>query len=408
LAAIGHHHDLLTVQLDVTRAEDAEAAVAAAIAKFGRIDVLVNNAGNFYAGFFEELTPEQVRHQIESLLFGPMNVSRAVLPVRPILCSFKRTPTGSCHPLSLTWSGSRPPLPIRRHARIQRHCYSSRHRLADGLESTPQIMTDVTLRVGIVRGVFAISAASLAILSLTYGYFAPSQQSLAGWIPQREIWVHLSALLLLTASVGLCFSRTVLPSALTIVAYEAVWAALGTPPILSKPLSIGAWYGFCEALTAFVGAWIIYAMMRWQPQMPIAGERAVRVAQVVFGLTCVFYGVSHFAYADYTAGMVPPWLPGRRGLAYFTGLGHVSAGIGIIAGILPRLAANLEAIMMSLFGLLVWVPSFLMQPRPEWATPPQNQWSELVVTLVLVASACIVATSFGNRPWGFVSRVNEQ
>jgi hypothetical protein len=81
LAAIGHHHDLLTVQLDVTRAEDAEAAVAAAIAKFGRIDVLVNNAGNFYAGFFEELTPEQVRHQIEAPLFGPMNVSRAVLPV---------------------------------------------------------------------------------------------------------------------------------------------------------------------------------------------------------------------------------------------------------------------------------------------------------------------------------------
>jgi NAD(P)-dependent dehydrogenase (short-subunit alcohol dehydrogenase family) len=80
-AAIGHHNDLLAVKLDVTRAEDAQAAVAAAVAKFGRIDVLVNNAGNFYAGFFEELSPEQVRHQIETLLFGPMNVSRAVLPV---------------------------------------------------------------------------------------------------------------------------------------------------------------------------------------------------------------------------------------------------------------------------------------------------------------------------------------
>jgi uncharacterized membrane protein len=266
-------------------------------------------------------------------------------------------------------------------------------------------MTEVTRRIGIVRGIFAVSAASLAVLSLTYGDFAPSGQSLPAWIPQRETWVHVSALLLLAASVGLCFSRTVLSSALTIAAYEAVWAALGTPPILANPLSIGAWYGFCEALTALVGAWIIYAMMRWQPQMPIAGERAVRVAQVLFGLTCVFYGVSHFAYADYTAGMVPPWLPSRLELAYFTGLGHAAAGIGIITGILPRLAANLEAIMMSLFGLLVWVPSFVMQPRPAWATPPANQWSELVVTLVLVASACIVATSFGNRPRGFVSRV---
>ena len=81
LAAIGEHEDLLTLKLDVTRPDDAQDAVKAAIGKFGRIDVLVNNAGNFYAGFFEELSPEQVRSQIETLLFGPMNVARAALPV---------------------------------------------------------------------------------------------------------------------------------------------------------------------------------------------------------------------------------------------------------------------------------------------------------------------------------------
>jgi uncharacterized membrane protein YphA (DoxX/SURF4 family) len=261
--------------------------------------------------------------------------------------------------------------------------------------------------VGVGHGLFAVAAASLAILSFTYGDFAPMGQSLPAWIAWRETWVYGSALLLLGASIGVCFSRTALPSMLTIGTYQAVWGVICAPPILSQPLSVGAWYGFCEALTALVGTWILYTMLRWQSQgseMPIASERAVRAAQVLFGLACVFYGWSHFAYADYTASMVPAWLPGRLGFAYFTGLGHLAAGIGIVVGVLPRLAATLEAIMMSMFGLLVWVPSFFAQPRPEWATPPQNQWSELVVNLVLAASAWIVVTSLRNRPWGLASR----
>jgi NAD(P)-dependent dehydrogenase (short-subunit alcohol dehydrogenase family) len=80
-AALGKDDDLLAVRLDVTDPADAEAAAGAAVERFGRIDVLVNNAGNFYAGFFEEISPEDFRAQVETTLFGPVNVTRAVLPV---------------------------------------------------------------------------------------------------------------------------------------------------------------------------------------------------------------------------------------------------------------------------------------------------------------------------------------
>ncbi|MEA2842786.1 MAG: hypothetical protein QOJ69_457 [Actinomycetota bacterium] len=80
-SAVGAADDLLAVKLDITDPADAEAAAQAAFDRFGRIDVLVNNAGNFYAGFFEEVSPEHFRAQIETNLFGPVNVTRAVLPV---------------------------------------------------------------------------------------------------------------------------------------------------------------------------------------------------------------------------------------------------------------------------------------------------------------------------------------
>ena len=79
--ALGESNDLLLIKLDVTNRADADAAVRAAVARFGRIDVLVNNAASFYAGYFEELTPEQVERQMTTSLIGPMNVTRAVLPV---------------------------------------------------------------------------------------------------------------------------------------------------------------------------------------------------------------------------------------------------------------------------------------------------------------------------------------
>lgn len=242
--------------------------------------------------------------------------------------------------------------------------------------------------VGVGRWLFAIAAASVGILALAYGDYAPAWQAFPAWVPGREICIEAFAVILLAASIALCVPRTSLSGLWGIGVYYLIWAAIASAPIFAAPLSIGAWYGTTEALTALAGVILLHAMMR-----PGTPPPAARLAQIVFGLTCVFYGWSHFAYADYTAGMVPAWLPGGLAFAYFTGACHIAAGLGLIAGILPRLAAILEASMMSLFGLLVWVPTFLTDDKPKWATPPQNQWTELVVNLVLAAAAWIVALS---------------
>jgi NAD(P)-dependent dehydrogenase (short-subunit alcohol dehydrogenase family) len=79
-AISGSANNLLVVKMDVTNSKEISAGVKTAVEKFGTIDVLVNNAGNFYAGFFEELSPFQMERQMATNLFGPMNVTRAILP----------------------------------------------------------------------------------------------------------------------------------------------------------------------------------------------------------------------------------------------------------------------------------------------------------------------------------------
>lgn len=78
---LGEHENLLVAALDITDQAAAGRVAAAAVERFGRVDVLINNASTFQAGFFEEISDAAMRRQLETNLFGPMNVTRAVLPL---------------------------------------------------------------------------------------------------------------------------------------------------------------------------------------------------------------------------------------------------------------------------------------------------------------------------------------
>jgi uncharacterized membrane protein YphA (DoxX/SURF4 family) len=243
---------------------------------------------------------------------------------------------------------------------------------------------------------FGAGAAGLGILCIVFQDFAPLWKAIPSALPGRTLWVDACGCILIAASLGLCFRRTTLPGVVTIAAYYVFWAIGSAPPIFSELFSFGAWYGLVIAASAISGTWVLYVALRLESAgmtFPGRDARSVRIARVVFGLACIFYGCSHFAFADYTASFLPAWLPGRLGLAYFTGICHVAGGAGIALGVVPRLAATLEAIMMSLFGVLIWVPSFFAHPRPVWAGTALNQCSELVVNLVLAAAAWSIAAS---------------
>jgi hypothetical protein len=110
---------------------------------------------------------------------------------------------------------------------------------------------------GFGHALFGIAVAGLAILSLVYGNFAPIWEPFPVSPPWREVWAYGLGAILLAASAGLFFARTALVSAMIIGVYESVWAVARAHAVLLKPLIIGKWYGFCEALGPLLGAWIL-------------------------------------------------------------------------------------------------------------------------------------------------------
>lgn len=116
-----------------------------------------------------------------------------------------------------------------------------------------------------------------------------------------------------------------------------------------------------------------------------AGRGRVRtLPRIAFGLSALVFGTSHFVYADFTAAMVPEWMPARLFWAYATGAGHVAAGLALLSGIRARLAATWLAAMAASFVLLVHVPRVIAAPSS------QLEWTMLCMATLIAGSAWIM------------------
>jgi uncharacterized membrane protein len=222
----------------------------------------------------------------------------------------------------------------------------------------------------------------LGIFGLINGDFAEIWQIVPTSMPGRHVLAYASAALMLLCGIGLLFKRAEALAARVLFPYLALLVlVLKLPVVVKHPLVEVAWQSMSEILVVFTGGWVLFA----------ADNRAIRRAQVVFGLALIPLGLAHFVYLNMTAPLVPVWLPYHTGWAYFTGAAQITAGFGVLLGIYPRLAASLEAAMLTVFTALVWIPAILAAPTSH------PVWSEFTISWAVSAGAWVVAASFTNE-----------
>src|ERR1700680_364048 len=214
---------------------------------------------------------------------------------------------------------------------------------------------------------FAVGMIGLGILTLVYGDFALAWQPVAAWVPGRTGLAYASGLVSVLGGAGLLFRPTARLSIRILFPYLIVWLLLKVPALVVAPQMEAVWLGVGELAVLLAGGWILSATLAGGREGPLltfaTGEKGIHIARMLFAVSLIPIGLSHFVYVKETAELVPTWLPYRVGWAYLTGAGQIACGLGVLRSIFPRVAAMAEAGMISLFTLLVWGPAILAAPR---------------------------------------------
>ncbi|HEX8795273.1 MAG TPA: hypothetical protein VF765_30200 [Polyangiaceae bacterium] len=246
--------------------------------------------------------------------------------------------------------------------------------------------------------------AGLGLMCLIAGNLGYVFQPVPPWIPWRHGLAYASGVLLLVGGLAVLVPKTTARAAQVLTAYFFfVWLLLlNVPTTVAKPTVVGHWEGCGLDMTILAGSWILLALSRQPPAGPagrLFGESGVTLARRVYAAGLPLIGLAHFASAREATEYVPTWFPLRIDWVYLTGAAHVAAGLAILFGVVPRLAAVLEAAQVTAFVVLSHVPSVLGAPRDR------IQWGMFFDALAIAGSAWLVATTFRGRwlgielPW---------
>lgn len=248
------------------------------------------------------------------------------------------------------------------------------------------------------HAVFAATLIALGILGLSTGDFTEIWQPVPKGLPAREVLSYLCAFISLASGIGLLWQRVAASAARVLLAYLLLWTLLFKARFIFLAPTVEVSYQSCgENVVLVAGAWVLYAWFAadWDRQRLgfATGDRGVRIARVLYALAMIAFGLSHFAYVNDTAPLVPGWLPWHVGWAYVTGAAYLAAAVAILLGVCARLAAVLSTIQMGGFTLLVWVPMLVA------GNISNSQLGELVVSWALTAAGWVVADSYRGMPW---------
>ncbi|HWA90568.1 MAG TPA: hypothetical protein VG889_11060 [Rhizomicrobium sp.] len=239
--------------------------------------------------------------------------------------------------------------------------------------------------------VYGAGIVALGIVGFVWGDFV-SGQPVPKWFPDRAALAYAAAAFMLVAGLGMQVRRTVVWAAAALALYYTliVFVLMNGRVIFANYAVFGAYSGAAEPLAIAAGAWIVTAM-----SAELDAARAAllaRIARFAFGICAVLFGLAHFAYMEYTAPLVPAWLPpGQVFWGYATGVFHILGGLAILGGVQARLAAHLLAAMYAAFLPLVFVPVLVSE------TASAFRWTECATTIALVGTAWIVADSLKRR-----------
>jgi uncharacterized membrane protein len=240
---------------------------------------------------------------------------------------------------------------------------------------------------------FAIGLLGLGVLALIYGDFALVWQPVPAWLPARTAVAYLTGVLMILLGAGLLIPASRTWAVRILFPYLIVWALLKMPDVITQPGTEASWLGLGELTLLLSGGWTLFARLCSIPQASplgfLAGERAVRMARILFAVSIVPIGLSHLVYVDATVGFVPHWLPFRKGWAYLTGAGQIASGLGVLFNVLPRVAAWAEAGQITLYTVLVWLPALV-------TTPTRLNWTAFFISWIFGAAAWAVAQNVPN------------